>query len=190
MARQDWFGVFNATRPLEQGVVVFGLKYLDIQSISAAAIEGEDTVERVKSDVIILTQSCDLAAEKTQHIHVCPIMPLREMFGQLGYDTWGKKKSFFEELKKQRRVEKYLTNTNNIKSFGTKYYNDYIVVNFDLAVIVSNEYLREIVGKKKNYLILKSPYREAMAQAYGRYFMRVGNPTDIVAINSDDYPSN
>lgn len=179
MATVSWFGRFDTAKPLEQGVILFDFEYLDIPSINQQVLDEEGEATKVTSDVIILTQSCDLVNEKVQHIHICPLYTLTEVFHQLEKTTPPAQKGLYEEFRKGQRIEKYMTDVFDIKKFGPKNYQDYLLVAFNQAVIASNSYITEFAKRRKWRPILKPPYREAMAQAYGRYFMRVGNPVDI-----------
>lgn len=76
----------------------------------------------------------------------------------------------------------------DLKAFGGCYYGEFYVVYLDATIIVPNDYVVEVAKKVKKRLMLLPPYREALAQAYGRYFMRVGNPIDIEQIDLLNYP--
>ena len=72
-----------------------------------------------------------------------------------------------------------------MKSFDDLY-NEFLVVCLDLAFVVSPSYVKDYIEKsgKRFFLSVNPPYREGLAQSYGRYFMRVGNPVDYDNLDS------
>jgi hypothetical protein len=57
--------------------------------------------------------------------------------------------------------------------------NDYLVVDFRSVFSVPYSFLKEFSKKQTTRIRLMSPYREHLSQAFARFFMRVGLPTDI-----------
>lgn len=188
MRGSEWFRLFDTSKPLEQGVILDGFEYLDVGSVNGESLRGENTLSKVTNDVIILTQSCDLVNTKTRNIHLCPIRKLSEVFDELEITSNSRKSGLFGEFKRGHYIDKFLTNICKSKAFNRRFYGEYYVVMFDQAVVVANSYVREFATQRRRRLMLSAPYREAMAQAYGRYFMRVGTPTDILPIDLSSYP--
>lgn len=123
-------------------------------------------------DVIVLSQSCDLAARKIKLVLVCPFWTLDD-FGKMD-------KSFMSDDRKEnlRRGDLpgfHLLNKCSLVGFES----DYFIVNFKSIYAVPIDYLLEITKNKGNRLRLLPPYREHLSQAFARFFMRVGLPTDI-----------
>jgi len=56
-----------------------------------------------------------------------------------------------------------------------------MIVDFRTAKTVSRNYLKAKLEEQAQGILLLSPYREHLSQAFGRYFMRVGLPINIVA---------
>ena len=61
---------------------------------------------------------------------------------------------------------------------------DYHIVNFDIVEKIPVKALKKYARKIKNRLRLLPPYREHLSQAFAKYFMRIGLPSDI---NRDDF---
>lgn len=53
------------------------------------------------------------------------------------------------------------------------------VVDFHEIYSVPTEYLNSLAASAKDRLRLRSPYLEHFSQAFARFFMRVGLPSDI-----------
>ena len=53
------------------------------------------------------------------------------------------------------------------------------IVDFHQIYSVPKDYLQQLASRKPVRLRLNPPYREHLSQAFARYFMRVGLPSDI-----------
>jgi hypothetical protein len=126
----------------------------------------------VTYDVIVLSQSCDLIARKIKLVLVCPFWTL---------EAFGKKDNSFKDNEKKENLRQgnmpgfHLLNKCQLKDFES----DFIIVNFKSVFAVPLDYLIEITKTKGQRLRLLPPYREHLSQAFARFFMRVGLPTDI-----------
>ena len=56
---------------------------------------------------------------------------------------------------------------------------DFTLVDFSRVFTVDAGLVRELAGSQGPRLRLNPPYREHLAQAFARFFMRVGLPVDI-----------
>lgn len=191
MSSPSWFRQYdiNTERSLTQGLILPELEVLNPQKITSPAIFHQESAKMPfhAKDFIILTQSCDLLKSTLKHVHICPIFTLDELIDMHSteFDEDFTVADFFEQLRTGQRVAKYMTNKVNLKKF-IKYHDKFLVVKFDQTMIVSQEFIRnyfELRGQRY-YPCLNPPYREAMAQNYGKYFMRVGNPVDY-----DSFPT-
>jgi len=57
--------------------------------------------------------------------------------------------------------------------------SDFLVVDFRILFGIKLKSIQELTVGKPSRFGLLPPYREHLAQAFARYFMRVGLPTDI-----------
>lgn len=185
-----WFYEHDATQPLEQGVILEDFEWLDVESISLLTRnDGTSPMMKIAiQDVIILSQSCDLTNNKSGYIHVCPIYTLKDYFIAEKAASKTKRKELFGQLASKRHVTKFLTNICTLHKYK-KFYNDYLVVDLSKAIVVSTKYVENIVGQSKTgkLLALNAPYRESLAQSYGYFFSRVGNPIDLEPFNDGQY---
>jgi hypothetical protein len=80
-----------------------------------------------------------------------------------------------EKLRKGEFPAYHLLNNPDKPTFP----NDLFVVDFHEILSIPFEYLKKFMKKRKRRLSLISPYKEHLSQAFARYFMRVGLPSDI-----------
>jgi hypothetical protein len=136
-------------------------------------------VEIKIADVVVLTQSCDLENEKADLVVVCPIYSLEEVFRKIRKDPGlsetpadkiiGKVQSVAQSIRGGRTVGRYMLGPCTLK----KWQRGVRIVDFDKMISVPYAYLKTEAAKQRNRLRIKSPYREALAQAFAQFFMRV-----------------
>lgn len=178
-----WYGSYHSGSSLEQGVILFDFPLPNLDSIKQP-VDGQETeYEFNPYNVIVLTQTCDLTNKKVDRVYLCPVYTLDDYFKanpQYAENQQTIRKEY-EKLKQGQYVNKFLLNEcGSSLSKSTNFYGKYLVVFFDKAVIVSADYVDTFLKKsrRKRFIAVNPPYRESLAQHYGRYFMRVGNPID------------
>ncbi len=167
-----WYTQVDSTEPIQQGDFV--LKCQIIQPSIEAKRAGQSIKAVVKEyNVIVMSQSCDLANDKIDLVLVCPFYSLTEL-GEIysEYKSAGKK----EKLRRGHILGMHLLNECNINGF-----KDFLVVDFKSVYAVPLPFLKQIVSDRINRKRLLPPYREHLSQAFARFFMRVGLPVDIPA---------
>jgi hypothetical protein len=135
--------------------------------------ESEDiAIEVREANLIVVTQSCDLANGKAETVALCRVSTIRE----------------FQQLIPQYQVTKNLDpiRQGRMHSFhllsGFESSDDNLaalVVDFRQLYCLPIEYLTRHAAEVGNRTRLKSPYLEHFSQALARFFMRVGLPSDI-----------
>jgi hypothetical protein len=138
-------------------------------------VEGEEVnIEVQNIDVIVLSQSCDLANSKIEIVLVCPYFGLKEFIEQVaGNESPKGKRKTIDNLKKGNFPGYHLLN-NQVDVF-----EDYQVIDFKNVYGIHLSCLKNINAKLVNKTTLLPPYREHLSQAFARFFMRVGLPNDI-----------
>jgi hypothetical protein len=123
-------------------------------------------------DVVVMTQSCDLARgrEKVTEVLLCPIWSRSELTE--GY------LSTLKGLEDARR--------GNLPGFHVLAACDLPecprearIVDFRRVYSLPVAFMRQQGVSADHRLRLLPPYREHLAQAFARFFMRIGLPTDI-----------
>jgi len=123
-------------------------------------------------NVIVLTQSCDLENGKAPLVAVCPIYRLSEW--EETYPEFAAKGRW--ESVRQGRIEG-LHLLAGIE--GPQVNTESIVVDFRQIYSLPIIYLANHAGRTGKRSRLHSPYLEHFAQAFARFFMRVGLPSNI-----------
>jgi hypothetical protein len=137
-----------------------------------AVVEPEISVGR--SNLIIVTQSCDLANEKIQHAALCPIAAL-ETWERINSDY--AKRGFWEGVRQGRREGLHMLSAFVDASDS----RNALVVDFRQIFSLPVAYLRRHSASLGPRWRLQSPFREHFSQAFARFFMRVGLPAAIPA---------
>lgn len=148
-------------------------------SIADALVEKADKqIEATGSlktfNVVIMTQSCDLEYYKdTDQVIICPRYDLKEAKNRNGQSLNSKNK--WGQLRKGQIVGSYLMKRCDLK--GHEF--NYQVVDLQRVMTVPYNLVREVASKLGDRVRLLPPYREHLAQAFVRQFMRVGLPIDL-----------
>lgn len=129
-------------------------------------------LEAKKYNVIILSQSCDLEQKKISIVQVCPFWSLKDFANE--QPQYNNEKSL-EHLRRGHFPGFHLLNKCELEGFVT----DYLVVDFRTMFGIHINQLNNLLKKIERRIRLLPPYREHLSQAFARYFMRVGLPTDI-----------
>ena len=167
-----WYDkIDEASSDITQGDIIFGCSAYRPMDASKA----DEGVEKIVFTGIVMTQACDIEQEKVGMIIVCPIKTIAEISKELGWSKSKAKSQLGDMVKNQMPayflLDKYIE--------GMDLLMEYMVVDFRNIFSISVDSLREIARGNGERLRLRSPYKESLAQAFGRFFMRVGLPTSI-----------
>lgn len=132
----------------------------------------DDNVTLAMSDLIVVTQSCDLEQSKVRLVALGPIYSLPE-FEEINEAFT--RRGRWEEVRKGRFEGLHMLAsptepTNNRKA---------LVVDFRMIVSLPIEYVRGHADHLGSRWRLDSPFLEHFSQAFARFFMRVGLPAAI-----------
>ena len=132
----------------------------------------EYQVDIGEANLIIVTQSCDLANEKAEFVALCPLLTLDEM--EAANPKFGRKGAW-EEVRRGRREGLHMLAgpeepENNRKA---------LVVDFRQIYSLPYNYLSSHAERLGDRWRLESPFLEHFSQAFARFFMRVGLPSAI-----------
>lgn len=136
---------------------------------------GEGAVEPLTvatQTLIIVTQSCDLENNKVELVATCPAYTLEEFEAS---NPRFMQKGYWEEVRKGRRDALHLLGSpENPEDNRTA-----LVVDFGQIFSLPPAYLKKKAEAAGERLRLDSPFLEHFSQAFARYFMRVGLPSQI-----------
>jgi hypothetical protein len=126
-------------------------------------------------DLIVVTQSCDLANAKVGHTALCSIYSLK------AFETVNpafSKKGAWEEVRKGRREGLHLLASPTTPDNG----REALVVDFREVISLPFAYLTQHAVSLGPRWRLDSPFLEHFSQAFARFFMRVGLPSAVPPI--------
>ncbi len=165
-----WYAEIKGDEPLQQGDFILSCQITQLGSEAYQAGQ-QLPAEVVEYDVVTMSQSCDLIADKIDLALVCPFRSLTEL-GKLRKEYDDPKMK--EKLRQGHVVGFHLLNNPQLNGI-----NDYLVVDFKSVYAISLKLLKQIASSRGNRIRLLPPYREHLSQSFARFFMRVGLPVDI-----------
>jgi hypothetical protein len=181
-AEYPWYWVVSASDPLEQGDFLdnFPILLLEVEAFVSLGQQASEPVDAKSRDfnVVVLSQSCDLrGCQDEDQVILCPRWDYTEMAklhsSHRGKDGWNK-------LRNGRLVHSHLLSRCTIE--GHEF--DYQVVSLRQVFTVTYGLVRHVADEQGPRVRLNPPYREHLAQAFARQFMRIGLPSVLPA----EYP--
>jgi hypothetical protein len=169
-----WYAVVRG-ESLEQGDILRQCPvFLPPKGLSARGSRPEGLTvefEWTERDVIVLSQTCDLAQgrEKVAEVLLCAVWSCDEVGGHLATPK-GK-----EDARRGNLPPYHMLAPCRLPGFE----GDVSVVDFRRVYSLPLDYFRELAAGVGDRIRLLPPYREHLAQAFARFFMRVGLPVDI-----------
>lgn len=169
-----WYGVVMGDE-LEQGDFLFDCPVLEPTVdlvLNQVDQEGEIQATIQVYDVVLLSQSCDLVQGKLDLVLVCPHWPL-SVFEQT--DDFFRSSRGKEEIRRGNVPGYHMLSACGLDGFeqGIR------IVNFRQVFGLPFDFIQQLASSQSLRLRLLPPYREHLAQAFARFFMRVGLPVDI-----------
>jgi hypothetical protein len=166
-----WYKVVDETQ-LAQGDFLTSLPIVIFQPPFEPFLRGEPPNTVVRTfHAIIMTQSCDLFPEKTENVLVCPHFLPEEIEGI----QEAKSKGGRARIQKGAMPSLHVLPPCSIVGHES----DCRIVNFRQVASVPLGLVQAHVEVSPERLRLLPPYREQMAQAFGRFVMRVGLPVEF-----------
>jgi hypothetical protein len=130
--------------------------------------------ERGKADLIVITQSCDLANSKAEFVALCPIHSIIRF--EEGNPVF-KKKGQWEQVRKGRVESLHLLASPDEPANNRRA----LVVDFRQIYSLPFSYLTKHAKSLGRRHRLQPPFLEHFSQAFARFLMRVELPSSIPA---------
>jgi len=165
------YALVKANQGIQQGDIICNCPVLIPQNATTIQEENQSG-EVVEYNVIVMSQSCDLANRKIENVLVCPFYTLEELGAQ---DSQFKKSKVKNMLRKGFITSYHLLHSCSEGGFT----NEYLVVDFRNVYGVQYDFLESFAKSIGDRIRLLPPFREHLSQAFARFFMRVGLPVDI-----------
>lgn len=158
---------------LEQGDILFACPIVVPSSkLTFPLPTASAKAELQLTDVVVMTQSCDLVNDKLEDIILCPHWGLKEA-GQMDA-TLGSKNTWKLILKGHKYRYTML------EGFQSQEVPMSIrIVDFGRIFSLPRNFVLQFAASQGKRLRLSPPYREHLSQSFARFFMRVGLPQDI-----------
>jgi hypothetical protein len=131
-------------------------------------------------DCVVVTQSCDLmdTRGKSDFVAMCPVFTLAESSIDIGSNAG---RDTFEKLRKGQFPAEHLL-------AGPVDHRDHkacLIVEFGNVFTVPTPFLEKFADGLGDRRRLRSPFVEHFSQAFARFFMRVGLPSDIPPLRKE-----
>ena len=169
-----WYSVVSGS-DLRQGDIIFDCPVIVPTGLFTGdeVREGATLGAQIQTfDVVVMSQSCDLENGKLELVLVCPHWTL-EAFSQ--------KQEYFKTSKGRSDLQRgnvpgyHLINRCDFENWLP----DLRVVDFRSAYGLPFAFLKGLCLDRGSRLRLLPPYREHLSQAFARFFMRVGLPSQV-----------
>jgi len=161
----EWYEVVQDNELLEQGDVLDLAAPRVVHDIS---LPGRVKVQLLKGRWVVLSQSCDLENDKIPQVLLAAAVAYTEL---ATHDHNAKRSEFRRSLVQNVAVAYSL-----LPKFDGPPAIEWTVVDFHHLRLMDKAAVEEAAWKMGNRLRLRSPYKENLSQAYGRYMMRTALP--------------
>lgn len=176
--RFPWYDLVEGSE-LQQGDIISRCPV--IQPIpgatpALATLASEFEAEVLEATGVVLTQSCDLAIRANGSRHVRDVV-FRAVYSKpevADHERFGKP-NLWEDARKGRCPAYHVLNCCELEG----HLREFLIVDFTRVFTVPIGIVDALIGSGGPRLRLNPPYREHLAQAFARFFMRVGLPVDI-----------
>ena len=188
---QPWYEAVAANAPLDQGDLVFRCPVLawkegppHLYASLGTRVDLRDLAEVIDADAVVMTQTCDLAQRRIRYVVLCPHDGLdpyhraweakQRRLGQAPTPkSWG---THLDRIAAGQIWNLAMLNSEE----GPDYSAELRIVDFHEVFSLPRAFLEAWLAERgEPRLRLRPPYREHLSQAFARFFMRVGLPTDI-----------
>jgi len=190
----EWYSSCAAADALSQGDLIFSCPVVgwargavapSCDSSAALSVLRQD----YRADVVVITQACDL-----QHDHVSEVVVCEHVGVSDHFVLWKERMTASGQRPTDKAWQKYLNHMRKGFDWNHVLLNsqcnagveiDHRIVDFSLVRSLPVIFLRSFVAINSCRRVhLKPPYREHLSQSFARYFMRVGLPTSVSDVPS------
>jgi hypothetical protein len=175
IADYPWFGVVDGDGLAQGDILEACPVFLPPKDLAVGTVvedESKATFVWKKQDLVVMSQSCDLAKDrpKIDDVLLCAVWKRSELTGELAKDE------NMENARKGRLPGYHVLAGSDVPGFE----REVRVVDFRRVYSLPVMFVRERAAAGKRLRLLP-PYREHLSQSFARFFMRVGLPIDIPA---------
>jgi len=160
-----WFDIVDGD-DIEQGDIFERFQFRVVDD------DDPETIHPLERDIIVITQSCDIKEDKVTHLVCCPLYELENYSTNIDRKLAGKDQ-------RNAIIAGRIVHLHMLNQCDLRIERDFRLINFARILEVKKQKLISFSRTCGPRLRLLPPYREHMAQAFARSFMRVGLPADI-----------
>lgn len=178
----NWYALVSATVPLEQGDLLnkfpIAIPPADIAKLPTEpeGLEVSAPYNVARYDVVVMTQSCDLPKlKKEDEVILCPRFDYWEISDE--NPKFSPQEGGWKLLINGRFIGAHIMD----KCEQANHEFDYQVIDLQRVFSVPLYIIQQVARNQGDRIRLLPPYREHLAQAFARQFMRIGLPIDLPA---------
>jgi hypothetical protein len=169
-----WYSVVKGP-DIQQGDILQRCPILAPVSVDDLDKDNIGTVGVYRQRSIVMSQSCDLIVRKggkakIKQAILCPFFDKAQIESTLAFDN-----EKWEDARRGRMPRYHVLNKCDLREVKA----DFGLIDLGEIISLPVDVVRELAKREGDRLRLNPPYREHMAQAFARFFMRVGLPVDI-----------
>jgi hypothetical protein len=179
----DWFEITEGTSLLQGDVLPKCPAFLPREELKwPLSNESIPGFRAELVDLIVLTQSCDLVNDKVSEVLLARVVSWAQIVpDEVRKGNEGIKSSKF----RKQLVDGFVPSLSLLHKREQEPRLEWSVVTFQWLYTLPKTFLSGFAASLGPRLRLRSPYREHLAQAFARYFMRVGLPHDARAFEKE-----
>jgi hypothetical protein len=191
MMPDPWFEIATSETSLTQGDLIANCPLLGWRQGASNSLDAVDATfdlaelaDSFTTDVVVMTQACDLEQQKVSNVVLCPAVAISAF-----HESWEKQRHLSGQAPTAKSWNRELVdiasgriwNLSLLNSFGDGSTTTEIrVVFFDQVFTLPRNFIEGLLRRRgQSRLRLRPPYREHLSQSFARYFMRVGLPQAI-----------
>ena len=178
-AATSWWTT-TSVAPLEQGDLLADIL---VPEIPTTFSESDSTIDTIVTDVIVLSQSCDLLNGRVKDVLLGRVLTSSEASSAFTADK-------LDSIRVGRVTSHHMLvvpdaewKARHLSPGQTaERLHDIILIDFTQLYNLPLAYVQTQAARQSPRWRLNSPYREHLSQAFARIWMRVGLPSDIPPI--------
>jgi hypothetical protein len=183
----DWYSEVSKSEGLTQGELIFNCPVLTWSQTTGGEFSPEilsQSVSGIATDLVVMTQACDLEHEKVSSVVLCPHVSLKHY--RSSWETALKSHGHQPSEKAWRKVCSEIANgtvwnLSLLNALDGQTPSETRIVDFHDVYTLPRTFLEAFIRQSQSIRIrLNPPYREHLSQSFARYFMRVGLPTPVL----------
>jgi hypothetical protein len=170
----DWYELVEGDE-LMQGDIVEDCPVFRPPADLAFPLPAQIVFDKASQDAVILSQSCDIVKGQKADVFqviLCPVWALSKAEKENEYLRSPKGK---EDCRRGNMTGYHMIHECKDK----RWEREVRIVSFREITSLPLGFVRTVAANKNPRGRLRPPYREHLGQAFARYFMRVGLPSDI-----------